>query len=82
MYSQGMESFLISRKILNKDFKNYVIAQSKTIVDSAEEIAKKQSGNGIIYIPSLNERKESLARKRQEENSIKEGLIGVWSCVE
>ena len=82
MYASGMESFLASRKVLNKEFKDYAVTQSKAIVDSAEEIAKKQSGCGVTYISSLNTRKEELAHKRQEENSVKEGLIGVWSCVE
>ena len=56
--------------------------QSKSIIESAEEIATKQSGSGITYISSLNERKEALARKRQSESGTTEGLIGVWSCVE
>jgi hypothetical protein len=77
-----MESFLVARKVLNKDFKNYAIAQSQAIVESAESIAKEQSGRGITYIPSLNERKETLAHNRQKESGVKEGLIGVWSCVE
>ena len=82
MYPEGMESFLRSRKVRNKDFKDYVMAQSKAIVGSVEEIAKEQSGRGIEYIPSLNERKEALAHKRQEESGKTEGLIGIWSCVE
>lgn len=82
MHSVGMESFLIARKVLNKDFKKYAIEQSQAITQSAEEIARTRSGLGITYIPSLNTRKEALAHKRQEENGIKEGLIGVWSCVE
>jgi len=82
MHAAGMESFLVARKIKNKDFKPYAMAQSQAIVEAAEDIAQKQSGRGITYIPSLNERKEALAHKRQEETGIKEGLIGVWSCVE
>ena len=82
MHSAGMESFLVARKVKNKDFKPYAMAQSQKIIESAEDIAQTQSGLGITYIPSLNERKETLAHNRQEENGIKEGLIGVWSCVE
>ena len=82
MYAKGMQNFLLSRKVLNKDFKEYAMAQSQAIVLSAEEIAKEQCGSGITYIPSLNERKEELAHNRQKENGVKEGLIGVWSCVE
>ena len=82
MYPAGMESFLLARRVQYKDFKKYAIAQSQTIVKAAEDIAKGQTGHGITYIPSLNERKEELAHKRQEEDGIKEGLIGVWSRVE
>ena len=82
MYAGGMESYLVARKVKNRDFKPYAMEQSQKIVESAEAVAQKQSGKGIIYIPSLNERKEELAHKRQEETGVKEGLIGVWSCVE
>jgi len=82
MFPAGMESFLTSRKVLNKDFKDHVIKQSKSIVAAAEEIAERQSEYKIEYINSLNERKEALAHKRQEETGVKDGLIGVWSCVE
>ena len=41
MYAAGMESFLVARKVLNKDFKSYVMEQSRVIVESAEDIAKK-----------------------------------------
>ena len=82
MHSEGMESFLKSRKVKNKDFKDYAVAQSKLIVESAEKLAEEQCGAEVTYIPSLNTRKEELAHKRQEELGKKEGLIGVWSCVE
>ena len=82
MYAAGMQSYLYSRNILNKEFKNYAITQSQKIVESANEISKKQCGSEIIYISSSNERKETIAHKRQEETGVKEGLIGVWSCVE
>jgi hypothetical protein len=82
MHAAGMESFLVARRIKNKDFKSYVQSQSQKITESAESIAQEHTGRGVTYIPSLNERKEALAHKRQEENGIKDGLIGVWSCVE
>ena len=82
MFSAGIQSFLISRNVLNKDFKTYAMAQSHAIIASAEEISKEQCGCGIAYIPSINVRKEELAHKRQMENGVKEGLIGIWSCVE
>ena len=82
MHSAGMESFLLARRIKNKDFKSYVMAQSQLIVKSAEEISKRECGQKVSYIPSINERKEELAHRRQSEAGISEGLIGIWSCVE
>ena len=82
MHASGMESFLVARKVLNKDFKNYAITQSQAINQSAEEMSQKQLNRGVTYIPSINERKETLAHKMQEESGIKDGLIGIWSCVE
>jgi len=82
MYPEGMESFLRSRGVLNKDYKDYVMGQSQAIIGPAEELAKSHGDSKIIYISSPNVRKEELAHKRQEEMGIKEGLIGIWSCVE
>lgn len=82
MHASGMESFLVARRVKNKDFKCYAMAQSQVIVQSAEEIAKARNGRGVTYIWSPNERKEALAHKQQEESGVKEGLIGIWSCVE
>ena len=47
MYSSVMQSFLISRGVLNKDFKEYATRQSQAIVASAEEISKDKCGCGI-----------------------------------
>ena len=82
MHASGMESFLVARQIKNKGFKEYAMAQSKAIVDSAEEISNRQCGCGTKYIPSINERKEALAHEQQRKSGVKEGLIGIWSCVE
>jgi DNA-binding HxlR family transcriptional regulator len=82
MYVAGMQNYLYSRNVLNKNFKEYVTAQSQAIVTSADEIARNINGHGVTYISSIYERKEELAHDRQKENGIKEGLIGVWSCVE
>ena len=82
MFAAGMQTHLMSQGVLNKDFKTYAVSNSKAIAEYAEETSKIHTASPIIYIPSSNERKEALARKRQEEIEIKEGLIGVWSCIE
>ncbi|NLT51279.1 MAG: hypothetical protein GXX85_10210 [Ignavibacteria bacterium] len=81
-FALGMQAFLRTQGVLNKDYKDWVTKQSASIIQSAEEYSQKQCGRGIIYIPSINTRKEQLAHNLQKESGIKDGLIGVWSCVE
>ena len=82
MYPEGMQNYLKSKDILNKDFKKYAMEHSQAIVESSEAISKRLCGRGITYLSSSKERKEALAHRLQIETGIKEGLIGVWSCVE
>jgi hypothetical protein len=82
MHAAGMTSFLVARRILNKDFKEYAITQSQAIVRSAEELSIRELGKGVEYISTLNTRKEKLAHEKQKERGIAEGLVGIWSCVE
>jgi hypothetical protein len=68
--------------VLYKEFKNYAVKQSVSIVQTAEETSQKHNKRRITPISSINDRKETIAHGRQKEEGIKEGLIGVWSCVE
>ena len=77
-----MQMFLLAKGVLNKDYKNWVTHQSAAIIQAAEAYSQQRCGRGIIYIPSINTRKEDLAHNMQKESGIKEGLIGLWSCVE
>ena len=81
-YPRGFQMFINGCGVLNKDYKEWIIKQSETIVKQAEDYSKHHTGTSIQYIPSVNIRKETLAHEQQKELSIKEGLIGVWSCVE
>ena len=82
MYAQGMELFLRQRGVLNKEYKEYTTKQTSMIIDSANKYVRNERGEDITYIPSSYTRKEELAHERQRKENIKEGLIGVWSCVE
>jgi len=82
MYAGGMQSFLLSKKILNKDFKKFATTTSSAIIQTAEELSKRQCNCPTTYLWSSKQRKETLAHDRQKESGIKEGLIGIWSCVE
>lgn len=81
-YALGMQAFLRNKRVLNKEFKDWAIKQSAMIIKSAEAYSQKHCGREIIYIPSINIRKEELAHNLQKESGVKDGLIGVWSCVE
>ena len=81
-YAVGMQSFLKAQGVLNKNYKEWAITQSTAIIEAANEYSQKACGKGIVYIPSCNIRKEELAHEEQQKSGIKEGLIGIWSCVE
>jgi len=81
-YQEGMQSFIRRQGVLNKNYKDWITSQSEAIIKAAEEYTMKQCGNKIKYISSCNIRKESMAHQQQKESGIKNGLIGVWSCVE
>jgi len=81
-YALGMEMFINMHGVLNKDYKEYVTNQSAVIIQSAEDYSKRLTGTGIIYLPSSNTRKETIAHEQQNKLGIQKGLIGVWSCLE
>ena len=82
MFAEGAMSFFRSRGVLNKDYKSWVREQSSALVVAADRYARSACGRGITPIPSCHERKEAIAHKRQQEQGILGGLIGVWSCAE
>jgi hypothetical protein len=82
MTAQGAMSFCRANGILNKQYKNWMMKQSRHIVDSAEQYGKANCGQGITPIPTWRIRKEQVAHERQQAEQIQNGLIGVWSCLE
>jgi hypothetical protein len=81
-YTAGLQIFLHSRGILNKDFKGWVQEKTAAIVRGAEEYSTNQIGIGIQYLSSSRTRKEEVAHNQQKAMDIQSGLIGTWSCVE
>ena len=59
-----------------------MMAQTKRIIEHADQYAKDTCGHGVIHIPSWRTRKETLAHERQQQEHLTSGLIGVWSCLE
>lgn len=82
MSSSEVMSFCRARSILNKDYKQWMMAQTAGLIENAERYAKDSCGHGVEHITSWRIRKEGLAHKRQESEHIEKGLIGVWSCLE
>lgn len=82
MFAAGMQNFLGAQGVLNKHYKDWVLAQSAAIVDAAAQYAQAAGGQEITYIASCHARKEELAHARQQQRGIDQGLIGVWACVE
>lgn len=82
MHEAGVAGFLAGKKILNKEYKTWMMEQTARIVEESEAFAREQTGLPITPIRSSKERKEAIARERQKELGITEGLIGVWSAIE
>jgi len=82
MFAAGAQAFLSARGILNKEYKDWMLAQSTMLVQAIEQSTQTTCGQGIIPIASCHTRKETIAHARQQEVGITSGLIGVWSCVE
>ena len=80
-YPVVMEQYLRKAGVLWKDFKSYAIGVTGRICQAAEELGK-QYQRPVIYLASSQASKEDEARRSQERDGIKQGLIAVMSCVE
>ena len=80
-YAVVMEQYLRKGGVLWKDFKRYAIGLTGRVCQAAEELGK-QYQRPVIYLASSQASKEDEARRIQERDGIKKGLIAVMSCVE
>jgi hypothetical protein len=80
-YAPVMEQYLRKAGVLWKDFKRYAIGLTGRVCQAAEELGK-QYQRPVIYLASSQASKEDEARRIQERDGIKSGLIAVMSCVE
>jgi len=81
-YAAGLQFFLRSQGILNKEYKEWVQEKTAAIILDAEAYSMIRIGTGIQYLSSSRTRKEEVAHEQQKTMGIQSGLIGVWSCVE
>jgi hypothetical protein len=80
-YTGGMELFLARRRILYRDYKDFVQRISNKLKDHAKATAQKQK-RPYVYLDSPSVSKEDVARRIMERDHVQDGLICVLSCVE
>ncbi len=73
--------WLERRGVLNKEFKDWMKAQSQQIVERAEALALSRTGHPIVRFLA-RDRKEEVARRHQRERGIGAGLFGVYWALE
>lgn len=76
-----MDAYLQVRHILYKDFKAFALDLTQRIKNAALRMAELAQ-RPFRYLPSCLTRKETLARDLIQEDRLKEGLVGVFGCVE
>jgi len=75
------QEYLSKAKVLFKDFKQFATGLTAEICQNAQLQAQAQ-GRRYIYLPSSETSKEQQAQKIVHQESIKEGLVAVFGCVE
>ncbi len=66
MFAKGVSSFLCSKGVLNKDYKEWMTTQSQAVVRSAQELALDRTGEPIRPFKA-DERKEETAHRAQAQ---------------
>lgn len=80
-YAHGMECYLSANRVLLKDFKAHALERTATVIDASLAEAKRLD-RPVIYLNSSTLSKEDKARFIAERDQVREGLIGVFKCVE
>ena len=77
----GMFGFLWHRGVLLQDFGRFADDTTKRIRTATEALVREQD-RPLIYLPKSTTSKDDLIRDLLRTQPVKEGLIGVLSCVE
>jgi len=80
-YTQGLEAFLASIRVLNRDFMAYAERISKALCHHAQAWAEKHQ-RPYEYVASGRASKEDIARQIALRDKVEEGLVCVLGCVE
>lgn len=81
MSASGMNVYLWTNGVRFRDFKSHAQERTDRLIAASEAVAKGQ-GRPIEYLRSPQMRKEDRAREVAKRDGIREGLIGMFTCVE
>ncbi len=77
----GFRRYLDRARILRMDFREHARATTIRLRDDIERREAEQ-GRKVHHLQSSNTDKDAQVRLHIAEHNIKQGLVGVWSCVE
>jgi hypothetical protein len=80
-HSWGLRNHLQVNRVLVKDFKDYVLFCTQSILRAAERTAKEQN-RPFLYLQQSTTRKEDLARQIAQRDGVTKGLIAVFRTLE
>jgi hypothetical protein len=80
-YPGGMHLYCNVNGVKLKDFKAHAQQQTERLIATAQAAAQRL-GRPFDYLPSAALRKEDHARRIAQRDGIRDGLIGVFRCVE
>jgi hypothetical protein len=80
-YVEGMEIFLRSRHVLNKDFGAFSERATRQLREHARQYARR-AGRPYLYQASSTASKETLVQQIIQRDGVREGLLCVMACVE
>jgi hypothetical protein len=78
----GMCEYLRRNNVLLKNFKSFVEGITDRVRRASERIAAQSPHGKIEYLNTTSVAKEQTARDMVERYGVREGLVGVLSCVE
>jgi hypothetical protein len=77
----GMLSYLWQIRVLNKEFKDYAMAETERLRQATVQVAE-DIGQKVHYLSSSSLDKEQKARSIARQRRIHEGLIAIFSATE
>ena len=80
-FAHGMDCYLSANHVLLKDFTAHAKQRTAELIDASLAEARRLN-RPIVYLNSSQLSKEEQARKIAQQDQIRDGLIGVFKCVE